>query len=134
MTGIGIDKGTHPSEVELAGFLAGLGKEDGRLRIEEHLSSCSRCLERLAAAHEAVAAFNKRAPHKKAKDTVMKRSNIYLLLAVISFSLSFVIGRYFLQLLAATLLFGIKWVADSRSSKTLIAIHESYKRDRISLK
>lgn len=133
MTDTKMKTDTHPDEAALAGFLAGRALKDGRERIEEHLSSCSRCLDRIAAAHEAVAAFNKTKSRKKIKDAIMKKINIYLLLAVISFSLSFIVPRYFLQLLSATLLFGIKWVADSRSTKMLISIREAYKRDRISL-
>ena len=124
---------THPDEAALAGFLAGRASKDGRERIEEHLSSCGRCLDRVAAAYEAVAAFNKTKPHKKIKGAIMKNLNICLLLAIISFSLSFILPRYFLQLLAATLVFGIKWAADSRSTKMLISIREAYKRDRISM-
>lgn len=133
MADIEIKTDTHPDEAALAGFLAGRIPKNGRQRVEKHLSSCSRCLDRVVAAHEAVAAFNKTKPHKKVKDAIMKKINIYLLLAVISFSLSFITPRYFLQLLAVTLVFGIKWVADSRSTKMLISIREAYKRDRISL-
>ena len=57
----------------------------------------------------------------------MKRINLYLILAVIAFSLSFVTPRYFVQLLVATLVLGIKWVADSRSTKMLIAIYDAWK-------
>ncbi len=134
MTDMEMKTDTHPDEATLAGFLAGRVPKDDLVRIEGHLSSCSQCLNRVTAAYEAVAAFNEITPHKKIKDTIMKKLNIYLLLAVISFSLSFITPRYFLQLLAATLVFGIKWVADSRSTKMLISIHEAYKRDRISLK
>jgi hypothetical protein len=57
----------------------------------------------------------------------MKRLNIYLALAIISFILSFAVPRYFVQLLVATLLLGVKWVADSKSAKMLVMIYEAWK-------
>ena len=134
MTNTGLKTGAHPAEAELAGFLAGKITKVDRERMEEHLGSCDQCLDRIAAAHGAVTEFNRTVPRKKIKDIVMKKANIYLLLTIISFCLSFIISRHFLQLLVATLLFGVKWVADTRSTKMLISIREAYKRDRISLK
>jgi hypothetical protein len=58
---------------------------------------------------------------------IVKRVNIYLALAVVSFIMSFIAPRYFIQLLAATLIFGMKWVIDSRSTRMLIMIHEAWK-------
>ena len=34
----------------------------------------------------------------------------------------------FLQLLVATILLGIKWITDSRTTKMLIMIHDAWKR------
>ena len=63
------------------------------------------------------------------KDKPMGRINIYLILAIISFGLSFVTPRYFIQLLTATLLLGAKWVIDSKTTKMLVMIHEAWKTD-----
>lgn len=65
---------------------------------------------------------------KKGKANIMKKINIYLVLAVMSFILSFVFPQYFLQFLTATLLLGIKWVADSKSTKMLVMIYEAWKK------
>ena len=146
----------HPAEHALADFLAGNLPKDKRAQIEKHLSSCDQCLDAIASAHEAVTAFDKKRPLKRLKENVMKKIklfglrsseipprlsahsrprprgggiNIYLLLAVISFSFSFITPRFFIQLLVATLLLGMKWVADSKSTKMLIMIYEAWKRD-----
>lgn len=124
-----VNKAAHPAEETLAGYLAGGLSKAARRRVEAHLGSCARCLGRAVAAHEAVAAFNKNRLSKKPKEAVMKKLNIYLILAVISFSLSFVLPRFFLQLLTATLLLGMKWVIDSKTTKMLVMIHEAWKRD-----
>ena len=58
----------------------------------------------------------------------MKKINIYLILAIAAFTLSFITGRYFLQLLVATLLLGAKWITDSKTTKMLVMIHEAWKK------
>jgi Flp pilus assembly protein TadB len=123
----GID--AHPTEIALADFLSGISSKDERKRMIEHLSSCDRCLDKAVTAYEVVDKFNNRTRRKKTGGAIMKRLNIYLLLCIISFCLSFVMPRYFLQLLVATLLLGIKWVVDSKSTKMLIMIYEAWKRD-----
>jgi len=62
------------------------------------------------------------------KGNIMKKLNIYLLLAVVSFVLSFAIRQYFVQFLVATLLLGVKWIADSKSAKMLVMIYEAWKK------
>lgn len=129
MVDLNVNRVTHPGEKALAGYLAGGLSKSARWQIEEHLGSCDECLSRVVAAHEAVTMLNKKRPFKKLKEAVMKKLNIYLILAVISFSFSFITPRFFLQLLTATLLLGMKWVADSKSTKMLVMIHEAWKRD-----
>ena len=58
----------------------------------------------------------------------MKKINLYLLFAIVCFALSFVTPRYFLQLLAATVVLGAKWIVDSKSMKMLVMIHEAWKK------
>ena len=129
MVDLNIKITAHPAEHELADFLADKLSKDRREQLERHLSSCGRCLDTMAASHEAVTAFNKNKPFKISKETVMKKINIYLLLAIISFALSFMTPRFFIQLLVATLLLGMKWVADSKSTRMLVMIYEAWKKD-----
>ena len=129
MVNLNTKTAAHPAESVLADFLAGSLSKDDRERLEKHLSSCGQCLDTIVAAHEAVTAFDKKRPLKKLKETIMKKMNIYLLLAIISFSFSFITPRFFIQLLVATLLLGIKWVADSKSTRMLVMIYEAWKRD-----
>lgn len=120
---------THPTESELADFLSGAMPQIKRKAVADHAGSCKECLDRIVSAYDAVKTF-KQAPHdKKGKINFMKRINIYLVLAVISFCLSFVVGRYFVQFLVATLLLGIKWIIDAKSTKMLITIYEAWKKE-----
>lgn len=112
---------THPTEAELADYLSKALSGSDRKRVENHIAQCDDCLEKAVSAHDSVMAF------KKGKANIMKKINIYLVLACISFILSFVFPQYFLQFLTATLLLGIKWVADSKSTKMLIMIYEAWK-------
>ena len=118
----------HPTELELANFLDNTLSEKDNERIEEHVASCEECLERIVSAYESVEQFQKKTPLKKGKDNIMKKINFYLVLAMVSFLLSFTIPQYFIQLLVATLLLGIKWIADSKSTKMLIMIYEAWKK------
>jgi hypothetical protein len=119
----------HPLDIELADYLSGHLSKDLRRTVETHLGACDDCLQAVISAREAVAEFNKYKPLKNRKDTVMKKLNIYLTLTIISFTLSFITPRFFIQLLVATLLLGMKWVVDSKTTKMLVMIHEAWKRD-----
>ena len=111
----------HPTDVMIADYLDRLLPLKERAHVEAHLAVCDDCLAKAVSAYESVKASNKR----KAKS--MGKINLYLILAVISFALSFAIPRFFLQFLTATLLLGAKWVADSKSTKMLVMIHEAWK-------
>lgn len=112
----------HPKESELADYLSGALTGEGRRSVEDHIACCNDCLDSVVSAHESVETFKKR----KAGG-IMKKINIYLVLAVISFVLSFAVPQYFAQFLTATLLLGIKWVADAKSTKMLIMIYKAWK-------
>lgn len=58
----------------------------------------------------------------------MKKINLYLVLACAAFLLSFITPRYFIQSLVATLILGIKWVVDSKTTRMLIMIQEAWKK------
>lgn len=111
----------HPKESELADYLSNTLTDEDRKRVEDHIASCSDCLDNIISAQESVKRF------KKGAGPMMKKINIYLILAVISFILSFIFQGYFAQFLTATLLLGIKWITDAKSTKMLIMIYEAWK-------
>lgn len=122
MNGIKQEIKTHATDVEMADYLAKTLSKVDRDRVENHIAGCGECLEKAVSAYESVKEF------KKGKGNMMKKFNIYLILAIVSFSLSFIFQSYFLQFLTATLLLGIKWVADSKSTRMLVMIYEAWKR------
>jgi hypothetical protein len=128
MTKIEIKKSAHPTEEELAAYLGDSLPKHERQGCVEHLASCADCLVKAVSAYETVKVFEKDRP-KKRKVNIMKKINIYMVLASISFVLSFLTPRYFLQLLVATLVLGTKWISDSKSTKMLVMIYEAWKRD-----
>jgi hypothetical protein len=115
----------HPQDEDLASLLAGSLAGRRKKTAETHLASCDECLGKTVIAYESVAEFRGKPPHRK--DGFMRRFNIYLVLAVTAFALSFIMPQYFLQMLVATLLLGLKWVVDSKTTKMLIMIHEAWK-------
>ncbi|MDD5496521.1 MAG: zf-HC2 domain-containing protein [Candidatus Omnitrophica bacterium] len=128
MAGLETKLKVHPTESEIADFLSRSLSVKDRERIETHLASCDECLARVVSAYDSVSEFKKAQSAKKRKDKIMKKFNIYLFVAVICFALSFTTPRYFLQLLVATLILGIKWIVDSKSTKMLIMIYEAWKK------
>ena len=112
---------THPEETELAGYLSNALAGEDRKRVEDHIACCNDCLDNAVSAYESVKTF------KKGKPKVMKKINVYLVLTIISFILSFIFRDYFVQFLTATLLLGIKWIADAKSTKMLVMIYEAWK-------
>jgi hypothetical protein len=118
----------HPGDMNIADYLGGAMKGKERDEMVRHLADCRICLEKAVAAHDSVEDFRKNMQPKKRKGFSVKNINIYLVLAIISFALSFAAPRYFLQFLVATLLLGIKWVVDSKTTRTLIMIQEAWRR------
>lgn len=113
---------THPKDEELADYLGNALTAEKRKLVEDHIACCNDCLASVVSAHESVKAF------KKGKGGIMKKINMYLILAVVSFVLSFVFKSFFLQFLTATLLLGIKWISDAKSTKMLVMIYEAWKK------
>ncbi len=122
MTDLKQRTGAHPLAAELADYLSNALTDEGRKRVEDHIACCNDCLDNMVSAGESVETFKKR----KAKP--MKKINIYLILAIISFILSFVVREFFLQFLTATLILGLKWVSDAKSTKMLVMIYEAWKK------
>ena len=127
MTGTGIKTGFHPSETELSDYLSGILSGDDKKKVEDHIACCRECLTSMVSAYESVKESGKTGTGKKRKGQTMKKFNIYFILAIVSFILSFIIQKYFIQFLTATLLLGIKWVADAKSTKMLVMIYEAWK-------
>ncbi len=86
---------------------------------ESHIAGCYHCLDLLVS-------INKGVRFQRIRRVKMRKEHIFLLMAVISFVLSFVLSSYFLQLLTVTVIFGIKWIIDSKSTRMLIMVHEAW--------
>lgn len=121
--------GEHPDAIKLADYLDNLLSGKEMRDIEKHVASCNECRARMISSYESVKQFKESTRSDKRKAKNMGRIDLYLILAIISFALSFILPRHFLQLLVATLLLGAKWVADSKSTKMLVMIHEAWKTD-----
>jgi hypothetical protein len=118
--------------------------------VNNHITNCSFCLSQLILALEAQIVNERRrlkqAPREwieKAKallksdnDRERKRirknkrvkKNLFLGGAIIFFLLSFLIPRYFIQFLVATLILGLRWALESESGHTLIMVLDSWRR------
>ena len=64
-------------------------------------------------------------PFKKPVSAQALWNGLWLLGMVVSFSLSFVFPRFFLQFLAAALLFGVKWIVDQKATRPQILIYKA---------
>ena len=92
--------------------------------IESHLAACYPCLDKVVSMHEGTKYFKKRRFQ-------LKKENLYLMLAIVTFVLSFAMSRYFLQFLAATLMLGCKWIVESKTSRMLIMVYDAWKKDGV---
>ncbi|MDO8535937.1 MAG: hypothetical protein Q7S30_02885 [Candidatus Omnitrophota bacterium] len=122
MTNLKQEISAHPKESELADYLSDSLTGESKKMVEDHIACCNYCLDSVISAHESVKIFKKR------KAGAMKKINIYLVLAIISFILSFIFQHYFAQFLTATLLLGTKWITDAKSTKMLVMIYEAWKK------
>ncbi len=136
------------SELQIHQYLERQMNPANRQKVEQHLVECYDCLEKVAEVSKAKSQFEKgqipKPPHdssrwlkrlrpqlslrKGATSRSRRRPWGWLAVTVCAFTCSFIFPRYFAQFLVATLLFGIKWIVETRTTKTLIAIQEAYKR------
>jgi len=114
--------------LELNDYLSGVLSPEKKTEIENHLKDCNACLEKLVFAYQTVKEFNET---KKEGVNFMKsawKKNAWLFGAIIAFTLSFFVPRYFVQLLVATILMGVKWIFDTVTARILIMISDAWKK------
>lgn len=139
-------QGPCPTEMDLAAFVLGRLGEDQRRRIQDHLVTCTGCLDAVAHATTRPRPRDTDGPSPSTWQALSQKMKIpaqaalpssgwkrhrYLLLALLAFAGSFTIPRYFLQWLALALIFGGKWVFDTASTRALVMIYESIRKDRL---
>jgi len=115
-----------PSEEILSEYLSGTLRQEDVLLLEEHLIKCESCRELLADAYHITSKRDITELLHKTRNWIKK--NKWLIGAFVSFILSFILPRYFLQFIAAFVVLGAKWVLDAKTTKTLIMISEAWKR------
>lgn len=130
MVDIQLGTKAHPAETDLSDYLSNILTYDDKVRIESHIASCSECLAIIVSAYDSVKIFDEEGRAKRRRVDFIKKFDFYLVLAVLSFALSFALPGYFIQFLVATLLLGIKWVVDAKSTRMLVMIHEAWKSGR----
>jgi hypothetical protein len=118
--------------------------------IESHIAGCGFCLSQLGLALKAQTLsekgeFGQVVPEliSKAKALLKSESdlggmkiskpgrikkNLFLIGAIVFFILSFLIPRYFLQFLVATLILGLRWAFESEGGRTLIMVLDSWRK------
>lgn len=139
-----------PSELELSDYLDNRLSQEKQTLLLEHVAECPQCLSLLEIAQGAKIRM-KETPSlnmiRRAKNIVQKKSrsnppaigkegragktafnNKWPVLACVSFIFSFVFTRYFLQFLVLAVVFSIKWIFDTGSTRTLIMIYEAWRK------
>ena len=66
-------------------------------------------------------------PFKKPISKQFLWNGVWLGGAVITFMLSFLFRRFFLQFLVVALLFGVKWIVDQKAMRTQVLIYKALK-------
>lgn len=125
-----------PSELQLSDYLENRLKADQEKNIIAHLARCQHCLSLLALAQE-----KGDSNEKPTAEMIARASNIdcdrphriigrykWQILAAVSFVLSFLARGYFLQFLTLALVFSLKWILNTGSTRTLIMIYEAWRK------
>ncbi len=140
---------TCPPDSRLADYISGaISDECEKDVIATHIAKCDKCFKKVASCFSVLSATDKnlerdisnrslkgvlsmpkKYPRTCPKDGYIKR-NKYLFVAGVFFLLSFAFKLFFIQFLVAALIFGIKWIMDTGSTKALIMIYETWKQNR----
>lgn len=116
------------SEVGLNDYLGGAVSGKARSEIENHLADCNACLEKLVFAYEVTRDFNKTKTRGEKHMKPAWKRNMWLFGTILAFVLSFLVSRYFVQLLVAAILMGVKWIFDSVNARILIMIYDAWNK------
>jgi len=138
--------GECPKDEELADYISGEIAPDKKEKIATHISRCQRCLDIAAVSLRALnddalkkdsgltqdivkkaSLIPKKYPKKNNQKINALKRNKYLLVAGVFFVLSFIVKIYFMQLLLAAGIFGVKWIMDTGSTRALIMIYDVWK-------
>jgi anti-sigma factor RsiW len=132
---------TCPESERLADYVAGNMGPAEKESFERHIAGCNVCLKNLSLSAKADSLFKtiNMAPASSAalakaiaashvKPRRNAKRHLWLGAAIIAFAASFVFPRYFLQCLVATILLGIKWIAESENMRTMILVLDSWRR------
>lgn len=125
------------SETLLSSYLDREILRSERIRIEQHLSNCNHCLDLLLVAYEGrdrlytcpMLLKNKTKQRLGLKQKRARSGLKWLFGALILFALSFVFGRFFLQLLVAAAVLGIKWAMEGEGAKQAIMIFKGIQKE-----
>lgn len=141
--GIGGRKGESClTELAVHRYLERKSSPAERERVEKHLIDCYDCLQIMAEASKAKEAFDrgemkakagsrwtgplsKSLPKQKERPRKPKTKR-WFLAATLAFFLSFLYPAHFIQFSVLTLVFGMKWVVESRSQRILIALRDAW--------
>jgi|GEM_PF-625911 len=144
-----------PTDQMLADYISGGLSQQDKACVEKHASGCKACLDKISFALKAETLFEENKFPDVSEPTIEKtikslqlnktpnqetnkltqgpakrknQKNIWLLATIGAFGLSFVFPRYFLQCLTATIILGIKWIAESENMRTLILVLDSWRK------
>lgn len=121
-----MNKRICPDENTLSEYLAGTAPLDERLLVEVHLAECDACRSLVAETHSVLASEKRRESFLRLFARAFE--NLWLAASVVLLALSFAFPGYFLQFLVGASLAGIKWIVDSKTTRTLIMVHDAWKR------
>ncbi|MDD5681144.1 MAG: hypothetical protein PHI59_07875 [Candidatus Omnitrophica bacterium] len=139
--------GDCPSAEALAQYVLGTPSVGELYDIGNHIKSCKSCAELVEGAL-LYSAYGKDMKLEnvpaKVKNTAKSlnpdyrqrergimgyfKKNLWLLLSLASFTASFFTPRHFLQFLILTILFGLKWVFNKETTRTLIMVYNAWKK------
>ena len=129
LNGLSLDKSAScPDEADLAGYFAGSLPRKKRNEIACHIADCPACLEDLVLAGKASGMETKKRRGGSGGPQKWLKKNLWILLAVVTFVLSFVYSSYFVQFLIATLVLSGKWIFETINARILIMVYDAWKK------
>ncbi len=135
----GLSSENCPSESELSDYLEDRLSQESRDALLEHIADCPHCLSLLELAQgakEQASSMPTPTMIKRAKNLAQQETKKKTLVfkykwaisAGISFALSFILTRYFIQFLTLAVIFSLKWIFDTGSTRTLVMIYQAWRK------
>ncbi|OIO39979.1 MAG: hypothetical protein AUJ75_00565 [Candidatus Omnitrophica bacterium CG1_02_49_10] len=142
-----------PSEFDLVDHINGHLSAESAKKIRGHIAGCLYCLEQIEEVKHHIHLHEDKDAHRPSQELVERvkkmehssggtlkgeghagrsssKQHLWLIAAITSFGISFIVHRYFIQFLVLSAILAVKWIALTSGTRSLLMVYEDWRDKR----